>query len=147
MSEGKAVDHLAYLEAAETSHGVARYARSTMIDVNCESLLTLTEAAKRLPSRRPGKSPHVATLYRWASRGVRGVVLDTVRIVGTGFTSVEAVGRFSRALTERSAVPRVGGPRCGAPAGSRRGRPGEARCLTTRPGSTCSAVGRRVRTK
>ncbi len=77
-----------------------------MIDVNCESLLTLTQAAKRLPSRRPGKSPHVATLYRWASRGVRGVVLDTVRIGGTRFTSVEAVGRFSRALTEGSAVPR-----------------------------------------
>ncbi len=31
-----------------------------MIDINVETILALTEAAKRLPKRRRGKRPHVA---------------------------------------------------------------------------------------
>lgn len=72
-----------------------------MIDITTEALLSLTEAARRLPGRR-GKRIHVATLHRWASRGVKGVQLETVRVGGTRCTSMEALQRF---------IERVTGPR------------------------------------
>ena len=53
-----------------------------MIDVNGEQLLTLAEAARSLP-----RCPHIATIYRWISRGVKGVKLEAVRIGGTQYTS------------------------------------------------------------
>ena len=66
-----------------------------MIDTNSEQLLTLIAASKHLPHGRAGKSVHVATLHRWASRGgVRGVRLETVRIGGIRYTSAEALERF-----------------------------------------------------
>ena len=66
-----------------------------MIDIDNEELLTLGAAANRLPHGRAGKSVHVATLHRWASRGgVRGVRLETVRIGGIRYTSAEALERF-----------------------------------------------------
>lgn len=64
------------------------------IQFNHEHLLTLTEAAKLLPRRRAGRKPHVSTLYRWASRGLRGVVLETIQIGGTTCTTEEALQRF-----------------------------------------------------
>ena len=65
-----------------------------VIDLESETVLSLTEAAKRLPTRRAGKRPHVATLYRWASRGLRGIRLETLQVGGTMCTSVEALQRF-----------------------------------------------------
>ena len=65
-----------------------------MIDLATENVLSLTDAAKRLPQRRAGKRPHVATLYRWASRGIRNAQLETIQIGGTMCTSMEALQRF-----------------------------------------------------
>lgn len=65
-----------------------------MIDSRVESVLSLTEAAKRLPHRRGGKRPHVSCLYRWSTSGCRGVVLETIQVGGTRCTSVEALQRF-----------------------------------------------------
>ncbi len=66
-----------------------------MMNIDSEELLTLSTAATRLPYGRAGKSVHVATLHRWASRnGVRGVRLETVRIGGVRYTSAEALQRF-----------------------------------------------------
>ena len=65
-----------------------------MIDIEIESVLSLTEAATKLPHRRAGRRPHVSTLYRWASRGLRGNHLETIQIGGTRCTSVEALQRF-----------------------------------------------------
>ncbi len=65
-----------------------------MIDIQKEEVVSFSEAAKRLPRRRAGKKPHVATLYRWASRGLRGSHLETIQIGGTMCTSVEALQRF-----------------------------------------------------
>ena len=56
--------------------------------------MSLREAARALPLRRNGKSLHISTLCRWAKRGVRGVVLETLRIGGTRYTSLEALQRF-----------------------------------------------------
>ena len=70
-----------------------------MIRLDAEHLLSLTDAAKRLPRRRMGKRPHVATLYRWSTRGVRGEVLETIQVGGTRCTSTEALQRFAERLS------------------------------------------------
>lgn len=77
------------------------------IELGNESILTLTEAAKLLPRRRAGRKPHVSTLYRWASNGLKGVVLETVQVGGTTCTSQEALQRFFNCLQRRhrSAIP------------------------------------------
>lgn len=63
-----------------------------MID---ESLITLTEAARSLPNK-----PHVATLYRWMSRGVRGIRLRTFLVGGRRYTSREALDEFINAASQ-----------------------------------------------
>ena len=72
-----------------------------MIDIQRERGLSLTQASQQsiLPQRRRGKRPHVATLYRWAQRGLRGVRLETIRVGGTLCTSVEAIQRFFERLS------------------------------------------------
>ncbi|MEK6677602.1 MAG: DUF1580 domain-containing protein [Planctomycetota bacterium] len=78
-----------------------------MIDIQAEDVVSLTEAAKskHLPRRRKGKRPHVATLFRWATVGVRGIVLETIQCGGTRCTSVEALQRFFERCTDPSALP------------------------------------------
>ena len=60
-----------------------------MVNMETEVLLTMTEAARLLPGR-----PHVSTLWRWRSKGVNGVRLDTVKCGGKRWTSREAIARF-----------------------------------------------------
>jgi hypothetical protein len=71
-----------------------------MIDISVETVLTFTEAAARLPRRRRGKKPHIATLYRWAERGLKGVRLETIQVGGTCCTSIEALQRFFNGLAK-----------------------------------------------
>jgi hypothetical protein len=78
-----------------------------MIDVSAEQVVSLTEAAKRLPTRRQGKRPNVATLYRWTAIGCRGLILESCQIGGTRCTSVEALQRFFDALTEATGAPQA----------------------------------------
>ena len=70
------------------------------INFEQEQLLTLAEAAKRVPGRTPGKPIHTATVARWATRGVRGNRLETLRIGGRLFTSVEALARFVQGMND-----------------------------------------------
>jgi hypothetical protein len=67
-----------------------------------ELLIPLTEIVRQIPLRRQGRPLHVATLYRWASKGLRGQRLECVRTGGTVCTSLEAVDRFFGRLTEVS---------------------------------------------
>lgn len=69
-----------------------------MIDLSAEKVISFTEATKLLPRRRAGKRPHVATLYRWANRGLRGICLETIQVGGTRCTSIEALQRFFDSL-------------------------------------------------
>ena len=69
------------------------------IQVGEDELLTLAQAAKRLPLRNNGKRPHVAALYRWTSSGCSGVVLETIQLGGQRYTSVGALQRFAESLT------------------------------------------------
>lgn len=70
-----------------------------MINALSETLLTLREAAALPPFRRFGRPVHVATLWRWRSRGARAVDgsrvrLETLRLPDGVRTSVQAIERF-----------------------------------------------------
>ncbi len=65
-----------------------------MINLDNEQLLTLKDAAARLPRRRAGRPTHRATLYRWCTVGYRAVRLECIRVGGTLCTSIEALQRF-----------------------------------------------------
>lgn len=66
-----------------------------MIEIDREEVFALRHAAKYIPSGRlEGKAAHHSTLYRWASTGIGGVVLETVMIGGIRFTSKAALMRF-----------------------------------------------------
>lgn len=75
-----------------------------MIDISHETPITLAQAAASLPRRRGGRRTHVATLYRWSTRGCRGVVLETVQVGGTRCTTQEALQRFCEALTRSAGL-------------------------------------------
>ncbi|MCC7085498.1 MAG: DUF1580 domain-containing protein, partial [Pirellulales bacterium] len=56
-----------------------------MIDVSRETLCSLPEACRLIPGR-----PHLATIYRWFRRGVRGGIrLETALVGGRRYTSRE----------------------------------------------------------
>jgi hypothetical protein len=59
-----------------------------------EAILSLADAVTVLPRRRGGRKVHIATLYRWADPGLRGVRLETLRVGGTLCTSRQALQRF-----------------------------------------------------
>jgi hypothetical protein len=60
-----------------------------MADLLDESLVSLSEATHYVPGR-----PHVSTVWRWTTRGLRGVKLETIHAGGKRFTSLEAIRRF-----------------------------------------------------
>ena len=74
-----------------------------MIDLNTENIVSFAEACERLPRRRAGRPTHPATLYRWASDGLKGICLETIQVGGTLCTSMEALQRFFEELADRSA--------------------------------------------
>ena len=69
------------------------------IDSNSENLISLTEAAKLLPTHRGAKRPRVSCLYRWTTAGCKGVILESIQISGTRCASREALARFFEALS------------------------------------------------
>ena len=74
--------------------------------------MSLSRAAGRLPTRRAGKKTHVSTLHRWATIGLRGVVLETLQAGGVKVTSLAALQRFF----ERLSVRGTSQASCGTPA-------------------------------
>lgn len=78
-----------------------------MISIETESLLTLNEARRLAWMRgRNGNSVALETINRWRLRGIRGVLLESVKIGGTVFTSNEATLRFiSQLNADRRADP------------------------------------------
>jgi len=69
------------------------------IDALNEELLTFGQAARRA---RPKDSRPAApsTIWRWHSKGIAGVRLETVCLGGTRYTSSEALQRFFDAVTQ-----------------------------------------------
>lgn len=66
-----------------------------MIDIHDETLISLSKASQLLPYK-----PSPATLWRWFTRGVNGVRLETAKIGKRRYTSREALQRFVTATTE-----------------------------------------------
>lgn len=58
-----------------------------------EPVMTLAEAAGWL-ERRFGRRPNVASVWRWATRGCKGVKLGTISLGRYRFTTVSALERF-----------------------------------------------------
>jgi hypothetical protein len=75
-----------------------------MIDLQLEQPVTLAKAVRLSQLRRDGRSPHVSQIYRWASKGIRGHVLETVCIAGSRCTTSEAVDRWIAALSGRDSA-------------------------------------------
>jgi hypothetical protein len=84
-----------------------------------EKPLTLADAARLLPKR-----PNPATLWRWRTKGVRGVKLETVLIGGRRYVSRAALRQFIDAVT--AAASQAEGPAVSKPSNeSKRQRPAE----------------------
>jgi hypothetical protein len=66
-----------------------------MIDSQTETLFPLAKG----PSGT-GRSVSAATMWRWAQKGVRGIRLETLRVGGRRYSSVEAYERFLVRLNE-----------------------------------------------
>ncbi len=64
-----------------------------MIDPDRETLFSITQAAKEIPSR-----PTVETIWRWRTAGCRGHKLETMLYGGRRYTSREAIARFLAAI-------------------------------------------------
>ena len=72
-----------------------------MIDPTAEKLLTPHQVAAMFPGRS-GTGVSVATVWRWLSgRGRRGVVLESIRVGGSRYSSREAVSRFVQHVNAR----------------------------------------------
>ncbi len=70
-----------------------------MIDLQMEQPVTLAKATRLSQLRRDGRSPHVSQVYRWAGKGLKGHILETVVIAGSRCTTSEAVDRWIAALS------------------------------------------------
>jgi hypothetical protein len=79
------------------------------IDPLTDELVTLPQAAALFPRRRAGSKVSTSTLWRWYTRGSRGVRLEVVRIGGQVLTSRDAIRHFiaARSVAGGAAVPQA----------------------------------------
>jgi len=87
------------------------------IDPLTEELVSMADAASLLPKRRGGAKLSLSTLWRWSTRGAKGVRLETVRVGSGVYTTRDALRRFIEARTAAA-----GGVVAQAPAPSTRSR-------------------------
>jgi hypothetical protein len=69
-----------------------------MSDTN--SLVLISRAAPLFPTR-----PSIASICRWATRGINGVVLSTIRVGGRRYTDAQRVAEFLEATNKRHDTP------------------------------------------
>jgi hypothetical protein len=79
-----------------------------MFDPQIEKPLTFGQAAKLdlIPRRRRDRPIHPSCIARWATQGLDGVRLDSLKIGRTWCTSRESLVRFFQRLT-RAARPEL----------------------------------------
>ena len=75
-----------------------------MIDLQIETSLSLSQAARLLPHGRRGRPVTLSCVLRWVLDGLRGpsgdlVRLEALRLGGRWITSKEAIQRFAEKLT------------------------------------------------
>lgn len=71
----------------------------SMISADQETVFPLGAAAKRV-EKITGRRHNASTIYRWASRGLKGVRLETRKMGGCSYTSMEAINRFFDRLSQ-----------------------------------------------
>ena len=79
-----------------------------MFDPAVEPPIRLDEIPRRvawLAGTRPGKKLSFSTLWRWATKGIRGHRLEVLRVGGALCTSEAALKRFFAKLTAPPAPP------------------------------------------
>jgi hypothetical protein len=86
------------------------------IDPLSEETMPLAAAARKLPCLRNGRPIRVSTLWRWATRGVRGVRLDTAYVGSVRVTTEASLREFF----ERLRRPERAAPDAVRPEGRRR---------------------------
>ena len=64
-----------------------------------QDILTFSEAAKAIP-RVNGRRVHASTMWRWATKGVNGVHLETRRMGRRYVTTKSAIDTFCRKVAE-----------------------------------------------
>jgi hypothetical protein len=74
------------------------FRRYNVIDVTHEDLMTISEAAKLPFLRVNGKGPAAETIWRWMTRGSKGIRLESFQTPRGRCTTPEAVLRFLAAL-------------------------------------------------
>ena len=65
-----------------------------MIDIANETIVPIAEAPQHIPGR-----PSLATVWRWVLNGTRAGKLESCRIGGRRFTSLESIQRFAQQST------------------------------------------------
>jgi hypothetical protein len=70
-----------------------------VIDQTSTDFRPLSYWARKIPNRRGGVGINVATTWRWAMAGVRGIRLKTVMVGGIRMTNGVLVSEFFAALT------------------------------------------------
>jgi len=81
-----------------------------MIDTTAERLIPLRQiSAAAIPGQRD-KPIHRRTLQHWCLHGVRGIRLESLKVQGRRYTSIEAWNRFFQAVTEAAAATKRGRP-------------------------------------
>jgi len=73
-----------------------------MVDIATEKVEALADCTKYVPLRRGQKRVHLATLYRWAERGCKGVKLEVLQVGGTKCSSAAALQRFFERLSAQA---------------------------------------------
>lgn len=70
-----------------------------MIDLKTQTIVSLAEASRHIPSSRRGKRVHVRTIVRWYRDGIEGEKLEAFWAGGTLMTSLEAIETFFAAVS------------------------------------------------
>ena len=97
-------------EAAQSRSGVFASSRAleaappAPVDLERETVVPFTQVAKLgiIPTRRKGARLNLRTLHRWASTGVKGVILPSLLVGAQRVTSVEALLRFFEAVSAKA---------------------------------------------
>src|SRR5271157_1111088 len=75
-----------------------------MFDTSTERLIPLNELPAPAIPGREDKPVKPCTLRSWCTLGVRGIRLESLKIQGKHYTSIEAWNRFFQAVTEAAAA-------------------------------------------
>lgn len=105
------------------------------IDVARESVLSFGEAARFVGKLKGSRPIALQTLWRWATKGCSGVVLETVCVGGCRCTSKDALQRFFAAVTQSRARTPASDSRHGEALSALPGR-GEVERILTDAGIT-----------